>query len=368
MTATGATESARQRRRQRARINALGISAASYALDTLWLLLFWVADVLPLMIPVAYGALTALTCGVVLIVYLRGWSRRLADPSLTLPQTTVGYALQIAGLVFAPQVGVFFLMNMLIVSAFGALTMSVRKFAWSWLVVGAATGVVILLVGERLAVPSATVPQQMLTWFVFVTGMVRIIYLSMWVGGLRDKLAQRNAQLRLSIERVELLASVDELTQVWNRRTVDRFVDEEAQRAARSGGPFCIAMLDLDHFKAVNDTWGHPVGDQVLKLFAATAAGTVRAIDKLGRYGGEEFVLLLPGTPLDGGLAITERVRARVEAAPWSDIKPGLAVTVSAGVALGQAGEPLADLMARCDAALYEAKHAGRNRVAAWRP
>ena len=116
-------------------------------------------------------------------------------------------------------------------------------------------------------------------------------------------------------------------------------------------------MLDLDHFKAINDTRGHAAGDEVLKHFAALAPRALRGVDTFGRFGGEEFLMVLPGTEREGALAVAERVRAATEA--------GGQVTISIGVATYQRGEDIKGLLHRADEALYQAKAAGRNRVMA---
>lgn len=124
-------------------------------------------------------------------------------------------------------------------------------------------------------------------------------------------------------------------------------------------------MFDLDHFKAVNDTHGHGAGDAVLKAFARIAGETVRTTDLFGRYGGEEFLLVMPATPLAMAVAAVERIREGMRAADWAGIAPGLNVTASVGVAEAH-GEYVAEaLLHEADLALYEAKRSGRNRAVA---
>jgi diguanylate cyclase len=124
-------------------------------------------------------------------------------------------------------------------------------------------------------------------------------------------------------------------------------------------------VIDLDHFKSINDTHGHGAGDAVLRHFAALAPRGLRGIDTFGRFGGEEFLIVLPGTGRQGALALAERVRAATEATAWPDLPPGQRVTVSIGVATHAKGEDVTNLLHRADQALYQGKHAGRNRVVA---
>jgi diguanylate cyclase (GGDEF)-like protein len=194
-----------------------------------------------------------------------------------------------------------------------------------------------------------------------------------WVGGyiarLRDKvkdknkeLASRNGELETALLRIEQLAMRDELTGVFNRRYLIETIKNEKLRSERSGAIFSLCVLDVDHFKKVNDTYGHLAGDEVLKAVALTASAALRQTDYFGRYGGEEFALVLTGTMADGALITAERVRARIEALRFDAIDPCLRVTASIGIADSRAREDTALTFKRADDALYRAKEGGRNR------
>ena len=156
----------------------------------------------------------------------------------------------------------------------------------------------------------------------------------------------------------------DPLTGLLNRRAIDEALAAEVQRVRRLGAPFSVLMLDVDHFKPINDTHGHAAGDRALQHLATLLSSQMRDIDRVGRYGGEEFVVLLPGTPQEQAHGLAQRLCEKVAALPpmWRDAP--LPVTVSIGVAewLGDS-DGLPALMARADAALYRAKEDGRNRV-----
>jgi diguanylate cyclase (GGDEF)-like protein len=156
----------------------------------------------------------------------------------------------------------------------------------------------------------------------------------------------------------------DQLTGLSNRRDVAQRLPALLAEAARTGHPVAVVMLDLDHFKQVNDRFGHLVGDQVLAAVAQILRENLRATDLIARTGGEEFLAVLPDAPPGRAREACERMRARVEAHPWAVLAPGLAVTTSAGLATAPPYDE-AVLMARADAALYRAKAAGRNRVVA---
>ena len=149
-------------------------------------------------------------------------------------------------------------------------------------------------------------------------------------------------------------------------------LDKEKERADRFGHTFSLAIIDLDHFKRINDSYGHPTGDDVLRGFAERMRACARKMDWLGRqqadttfgrYGGEEFLLVLPHTTLDGARICMDRFRARVQQESFATQSGPLAVTFSAGVAEHRTGEPVAATLARADAALYRAKAGGRNRT-----
>jgi len=348
---------------QRERRRILALASASYGIDCLWMGWLWRLQVVPAALPLVYAAAAGLASCMFHLLLARDWNLRLRDPSMTVMQTGFAYALLVAGLLLAPQAGGLLLLTMFIVAAFSALAMTLRQFVLAWLLVSAAIALAIFRFGGGIAMPAATPQQVVVSWLVFVSVFGRVVLLSLRIGSLRDQLIERNHALRDSLERIERLASVDDLTQAWNRRAIGRMIDEEGQRSARSGAPFCMVMFDLDHFKAVNDRCGHQVGDAVLRRFATITLAALRATDRLGRWGGEEFLLLLPATRQDGGLVIAERVRAAVEAEPWELLAPELRVTVSGGIAESLAEQAADAHIARCDVALYMAKNGGRNRI-----
>lgn len=176
-----------------------------------------------------------------------------------------------------------------------------------------------------------------------------------FVSVIRDQTARAHTEQTLREQ-----ATRDPLTDLLNRRAGEWQL-ERAFLAAREGQkPFCLIMADVDHFKAINDTWGHPAGDQVLQRVAAVLRTGVRATDSVVRWGGEEFLLVLSNCEQAAALLQAERLRERVADAEQGEMGR---VTVSMGVAELQRGETLANLMERVDQALYQAKHAGRNQV-----
>jgi len=175
-----------------------------------------------------------------------------------------------------------------------------------------------------------------------------------------------SSQVTPLASRLRRLATLDGLTGVLNRATFMRMSEHELQVAKRRQQPVSVVMLDADHFKKVNDTYGHDVGDEVLKALSATFQSTLRAVDVIGRLGGEEFAVTLPDTAVDGAKLVADRLRVRIAALEVPTKKGVLRFTVSIGVAsYPGADDTIAALLKASDEALYRAKHSGRNRVVA---
>jgi two-component system, cell cycle response regulator len=172
---------------------------------------------------------------------------------------------------------------------------------------------------------------------------------------LQDQLRERNEEL-------DRVSRTDPLTGLYNRRHLDQELARTQSEARRRGEPMSVLMLDIDHFKRVNDTHGHPAGDLVLQAFARRLQDTLRAGDIAGRWGGEEFLLILPRTDLDGAREVGERLRGAVDASPVIADECPVRVTVSGGCASGLINDDT-DLVALADSCLYLAKSEGRNRI-----
>lgn len=159
--------------------------------------------------------------------------------------------------------------------------------------------------------------------------------------------------------RLQELATTDPLTGVANRLSMAQELERQEAERVRYGRPYCVLLVDLDRFKQVNDHHGHAIGDRVLREIAGVLLGSLRGPDRAFRYGGEEFLVLVPETPALGALKVAERIRERVEKAPIRNGATRIYVTASIGAA--EAGED--DVLVRADRALYQAKRAGRNCV-----
>lgn len=181
---------------------------------------------------------------------------------------------------------------------------------------------------------------------------------------LEARVAERTRALGEANAKLERLATLDALTEVWNRRHFMELAAAEVARTRRYGRCISVFILDLDHFKQVNDTWGHAAGDEALRTVVARARTAVRSSDLISRFGGEEFVVLLPEADSAAAAIVAERVRAEIAAEPLVFEGRRFRVTASIGVAQWDPTEPTIErTLMRADAALYQAKLAGRNRV-----
>jgi diguanylate cyclase (GGDEF)-like protein len=190
--------------------------------------------------------------------------------------------------------------------------------------------------------------------FVLLAGRVRQLHSALFEAGLK-------------IKNIEESARRDPLLGCYNRRYMVAALEEQKRLADNNGAPLCLAVIDLDHFKRINDEVGHLAGDEVLRTFGRLAQENVREIDVFGRFGGEEFLLIFPQTSLLAALNIAERIREKVESHPWGE-EVRAPVTVSIGLTQYNFGESVLDLFSRTDTAMYLAKRGGRNQVVVEEP
>ncbi len=227
------------------------------------------------------------------------------------------------------------------VICYGAMTLSLLHFR-------AAT------VDLRLLLLHWAVLAAVLVWFAFMGGHM---------SRMRKQLALSKSDLEKALHAIRELATHDELTGVHNRRHLMEMLRHEKNRCARTGARFCICLVDIDLFKQINDKFGHQAGDDVLRGFSRSVVQRMRASDYFGRYGGEEFLLILTDTNLEGARVVADRLRRETEQLGFSDTNPDLRISVSIGLAQHQAGDEIEQTLNRADNALYKAKAAGRNRV-----
>ncbi len=350
-------------RRAAQRRQMLLLVGTSYAIDAALLLLYHFADVTGLSTAVGYLASGLGVTMAFLLLSEFHVNDRFKDHYLTTLQNAAGSAVQLVWLYLAPEVGCFFLCIMFIVVGFGVLRMSARQAAAAWTFVAIGIATVFLGTDKPIALPMTGYLERSITMIALLVTIGRFSFVGLYGSMLRETLYKRGKELKLAYARIEELAQFDELTGALNRRMIMAALDDEMTRTRRSKMPCAVALIDLDHFKRVNDQFGHPAGDEALRTFAITTFANIRSIDKLGRYGGEEFLLILPETEANAAKRMLDRLRAIIAELDWSAISPGLTVTISAGIATIREDDSPDTVLARADAALYRAKAAGRNQV-----
>jgi diguanylate cyclase len=315
-------------------------------------------------------ALAYLTCGMTataisLCLSEFHFNDRFKDHYLTVPQAIISMTIQLGAIYLAPEVGCYFIFILFIILSFGALRMSALEAAivWTYSTIGLAA---LLLTSEKtIAMPMTTWTERALALACAVTALARCASAGLYGSSMREALYKRGNDLKTAHARIEELAQVDELTGLLNRRYIMKSLNDEMARAQASGVACSVILIDLDFFKRINDQFGHPVGDEVLRTFAITLFANLRTIDKLGRYGGEEFLLILPAIAKDRAVRTLDRLRSIVSEVEWATISGMMTLSMSAGVAEVRPGDSADEVLARADAALYRAKAAGRNRVLA---
>ncbi len=347
---------------RRIRLRQFFFSVAVYLFSAIAMTLGVLSSLLPGVSLGGWWLLVASTQMAFYALLRSGWSERLADPSLTEAQIVVGLLTVLWGYLVCGPLRSAALFPMMLILTFGAFSLTGWRMValTAFGLVGLAVSIVLLhqwhpgvhdlhvdianMLGVSIMLPACSV-------------------ISTRLSVLRTKLQGQRAELAQALADVQRLATRDDLTGLVNRRFLLDLLAQEMPRSDRSGQYLCIALLDIDHFKRVNDTHGHAAGDAVLRAFANEALGAIRASDSLARWGGEEFLLMLPATDLEAALHSVERLRQRIAALPMETGGATLHVTVSIGLVQRVAQEAAADAIARADQALYAAKTQGRNRV-----
>ena len=352
-----------ERRLRRARTTAL--AGLSYAVDLGVLLLFWLGGAAPVRLLALYAGLAALHLLVFGSLQISGASERAANPNLTGLQMAWAIAMQLAAMLWAPAVAGYFIGVMFVVFSFGALRLSLRSALGMW----AATSIALALLLWRFPTLGVMPLQVRESAWVrvgvglgFCTLLLRCLMLNSRVMALRARSMREAAKQAAEAAAARERATRDGLTGALNRDGLTPLLERELAQLRGHGTDSCVAMIDIDWFKSINDGCGHLTGDRVLRALVDLLHAHLRASDRLARFGGEEFVLVMPSTGELDGVDIAERLRQLVERQDWSTLAPDLGLTVSIGVAQAHRGDRVETLLARADTALYGAKASGRNR------
>ena len=317
--------------------------------------------------PVAWGITLAS-----IVTFLAFWlpvraglTQHLKDPVLTFPHAvaTLGLCVTAYAMLDEHRVNVLVLMAQVIVVAM--LRLRPKQ------VLGLGMVATLMLGGAFAWVDWRDTAVGMLTKGAthLMVGGASLLLLSLvgkWVSDIRTEISEQAKELRKTVLTVRQLATLDQLTGLLNRRVMLETLEAERQLAERHGTQWCVALIDLDHFKQVNDRYGHPTGDAVLKGFADLARQHLRAVDQVGRWGGEEFLVMFPQTRLNEAHASLERLRKALNAWRLPD-HPSLQMSFSAGLVQAEPDDTLDQLVERADKTMYQAKASGRNR-SVWAP
>ena len=313
--------------------------------------------------PVRWWSLvTLLGMGIFFSLIRSGWSLKLSDPALTVPQmlfaltsgaaayTLLGFG---RGAVF-PVV--------MVVLMFGMFVVSPRQMRWLSIYAVLLFGAVMALMANQnpRAYPMAV---ELGHFLLVATMMPAMSMLAARLSRMRHRSRLQRAELAQALARLREHTTRDELTGLINKRHMQELMDQEHQRCIRSGQSFCLAVMDIDRFKPVNETHGYTVGDAVLRAVAQEAQRHVRVSDMLSRWGGEEFVLMMGDTHAALARGGLERLHQKVGALRILHGTAAVGITLSAGLAEHHAGESVLQTLARAERALQEAKDQGRGRV-----
>lgn len=345
------------------RLRSLAGGAADSVINVLILFAFAYFNTVTIDIPFKILLIAAMLNGLFFVCIASGLTKSFADPAITWAQVLAGCGANVVALLLAPQISYIFLLNIFVTLSFGSLYFNRRQFVIAWLLLSLSLGAIVWFIGKDFGIAHAQVAERFLLWVVLTLALGRFIMVNAAISRLRAHLHDKNQKLAAATEKLTELAAHDELTGLFNRRQFMQRLLEETSRVHRNGVGFSVALIDVDHFKRINDRLGHLLGDEVLRELAILLGDTSRGADVLARYGGEEFTVLLFDCSNPTAAVGIERMRLRVENHDWTAIAPGLKVTISAGLAAWSLQESTIQILGRADQALYEAKRSGRNCV-----
>ena len=350
-----------RRARQRRQMHAVQVVSYSLGASVLWLYSY--AGTISIIVPSAYFLCGLTVIGFFAVLSETNFSDRFEDHYLTVFQVVSHLAIQLGFLLAVPKIAFAFISVLFLIFGFGALRMTSWQATITWTLATTGLIAVFLFTDLPVGMPVGTQTERLAAMLCFVLIIGQCAYVGLFGSTLRKTLYRRSVELKAAYRRIEELAEIDELTGAFNRRCIMRMLEEEIARSHRLGTPCAVALIDLDWFKRINDAYGHPTGDEVLRTFAITMFANIRGIDRFGRYGGEEFLLVLPDTTSQRAVGMLDRLRAIIAELEWSAFSAGMSVTMSAGVTVLHGNENSDNVLARADSALYAAKAQGRNRI-----
>jgi diguanylate cyclase (GGDEF)-like protein len=349
--------------RQRRRITLVLMTACVYLVCSAILLYGAWSGLFPARGAAMLALLSATTPCVFYVLVRSGFNLRFARPSLALPQALCAQTLIAAAYAVSGPVHPATLILLATVMVFGMFEMSTASV---WKLVAYSIAAIGVVMAWRSHQDPLTYPArlQLIYFILAATALPSISSLSIQLHQMRARLRKQKAELESALHQIRRAATHDELTGLPNRRHMLTLLAEHVDRHARGGADFMIALVDMDHFKQVNDNFGHRVGDEALSCFTRQARQHLRSTDIVGRWGGEEFLIILPESPPGDPNIGIERLRGALAVTEASRAAPHLRLAFSSGLTRYVPGEDIDDVIERADQALYAAKAAGRNRTA----
>ena len=307
-------------------------------------------------------------CGMGLFYFLirSGASMRLADPSLAFAQCLFAIGAILYSYFTVGEIRGAVLILLPLVLVFGMLALPPEQTTILSLIA-------LLALGVLMIVTSHFFPQRFpahiekIYFSLLAPVLLSMSWIARQIANLRERLRRQRTELSAALQKVNDLAIRDELTGLFNRRYMHEVLGTLSKQSLRTTRNFCIALIDLDHFKQVNDTYGHQTGDEVLCGFAKHALIALRETDILGRWGGEEFLLIFPETDQQQASAVMTRLHCYLGQSPLSVTIPELRICFSAGLILHDVAVDTQNMLEYADVALYKAKQEGRNHTVIWK-
>jgi len=301
------------------------------------------------------------------ILFRSGLNKRFRDASLTKPQILASALVILYVLSESPDNQGVVALIFLVAFLFGVFRLSTRELLGLSAVV--TTGYALVIARQsQIGMDPTELDRRLLNWIVLTAVLVFFSVMGGYISRLRKKAQESKDQLQRALMRIEHLATRDELTGVPNRRSLVDVLTIQQSRSERYGTTFSVLLLDIDFFKRVNDVHGHRAGDLVLRSLAMAASSCMRTIDTFGRYGGEEFLIILDQTTLQSATTVAQRLCQCARDISFQDWAPELRISVSIGVTQYSRPEDWQVTIARADHALYRAKNGGRDRFEAELP
>ena len=347
---------------QQLRIRRFFMASIAYILCLILAYLSYLAGVLEWQAIAGFLIIIPLINIILYIVFRTGLNLRMSDPSLTSIQMCAAILVTMYGMYYANDARGALLLVYVIILLFGIFRLDYRHFLYLSLFTLLTYGGDIALL-HKYRPDGINFHMEYLQWILLALVLVTFSVIGGYISALRHNLSINKAELEKSISRIRELSIRDELTGVYNRRHFMDLLEYEKNRASRGGALFSIVILDIDNFKGVNDKYGHLIGDQVLRTVTDAIGKALRSTDFCGRYGGDEFLLVLTQTDINAATICAERVRSGIEQSVFPDLGPEFKITSSLGLTEYHIREEISKMIARADEALYRAKKAGRNRI-----